>query len=175
MKKSTLLSACLLSGAVSVAAAQGMHEKHEGMAKPGVSKTKPAEASVKGCMMKGGKMVTVMSDGTTLPMEKDMMMGGMKMMKDGRCVLKDGSSVMMKEGESMMMDGTMGVMMKDGKMMTMMPGGKMTEMKDDMTMMDGSRVMKDGTCVMRDGATMPMKEGGRMSADGAMKHADTPK
>lgn len=62
MKDSTLLSVCLLSGAVSLAAAQDMHEKHEGMAKPAMSKTKPAKASMKGCMMKDGDAMS--ADGT---------------------------------------------------------------------------------------------------------------
>src|SRR5476649_1624551 len=109
MKKSSLLLACLLSGAASFDVAQDMYQKSGAMAHPSMAKKKPTKMSLKGVMMKDGKMMKMMSDGQIKPMDKNMMMGGMKVAPDGTMTMKGGSSVMMKNGDSMMMDGAMGV------------------------------------------------------------------
>jgi hypothetical protein len=108
----------------------------------------------------------------TMPMDKEMSMGGMKVMPDGKVMMKKGE-MMMKDGDSMMMDGTMGLTMKDGKMMKMMPGGKMMPMKKDMKLMDGCKVMKDGKIITNEGKAGSMMEGDMVSADGKMKQAAT--
>ncbi|MBC8984963.1 hypothetical protein H9X96_04150 [Pedobacter sp. N36a] len=50
------------------------------------------------------------------------------------------------------------IMMKDGKMWVM-KNGKHTELKEPMTLENGTMVMADGTVKMKDGNTMMLKNG----------------
>lgn len=61
-----------------------------------------------------------------------------------------------------------GVMMKDGKMMMMKDGQATEQMKNDMTMPDGTKVMTNGMVKMKDGKEMHMKDGQMMMMDGKM-------
>ena len=62
------------------------------------------------CMMKDGKMVSIV-DGKEMPMDKEMAMkNGMKCMPDGTCVDKNGKKSKMKNGECCDMDGNMCMM-----------------------------------------------------------------
>lgn len=82
------------------------------------AQTKTKHAMMKDCcMMKDGKMMTMM-DGKTMPMDHDMTMkNGTMVSSTGECTMKDGKKMMMKEGECMEMSGKMGkcsTMMKKG-------------------------------------------------------------
>jgi hypothetical protein len=60
------------------------------------------------------------------------------------------------------------IMMKDGKMMVE-KGGSTMEMKEDMTLSNGTMVMKDGSVKTKDGKMMKMKDGDCIYMNGKMK------
>ncbi|WP_316753032.1 DUF6799 domain-containing protein [Pedobacter gandavensis] len=59
------------------------------------------------------------------------------------------------------------IMMKDGKMWVM-KNGVHKEMKQPMTLENGTMVMTDGTVKMKDGTTMMMKNGNSINMMGKM-------
>ncbi|MBB2147433.1 DUF6799 domain-containing protein [Pedobacter gandavensis] len=59
------------------------------------------------------------------------------------------------------------IMMKDGKMWVM-KNGMHTEMKETMTLPNGTMVMTDGMVKMKDGKTMMMKNGNSIDMMGKM-------
>lgn len=60
------------------------------------------------------------------------------------------------------------IMMKDGKMWVM-KNGVHSEMKEPMTLENGTMVMTDGTVKMKDGKTMMLKNGNSIDMMGKMR------
>lgn len=58
-----------------------------------------------------------------------------------------------------------GVKMKDGKVW-MMKDGKKTEVKQEVTLTDGTKVNPNGTVIMADGSSKMMQNGDMISMDG---------
>lgn len=59
------------------------------------------------------------------------------------------------------------IMMKDGKLWVM-KNGTHTEMKEPMTLENGTMVMTDGTVKMKDGSSMVLKNGNSINMMGQM-------
>lgn len=124
----------------------------------------------KGVAMHNGRMMFVLPNGETQPLDRESKINGMKANPDGTVTMKDGNTVTLREGDSVMKDGVMGVMMRDGKVSVQSVGGETRDMsKREITLMDGSKVTRDGRVTMKDGTTMTLSNGDMISADGTLK------
>ena len=123
----------------------------------------------KGFTMKNGRMMFVMPEGETMPMDRETKINGLKANPDGTITLRDGNTVTLKEGDAVAKNGIMGVTMRDGKVMALSADGQARDVRRDVTLMDGTKVSKDGRVTMKDGRTMTLGNDDTISADGMLK------
>ncbi|GEM_PF-2248081 len=183
MKNKVLVGALLAIASIALFACQADDinppaDTQNSSAKVEVNPAAMPDANTKAFVMKNGKMMTMMMDGSMKVMDLEMTLAnGAKLGMDGKVTMKDGTVMMMGEGEMMGPDGqkvpngVTGARMKDGKMMMMYRNGTMAALDHDMNLGNGGRALMSGKVTMTDGTTYMMKDGDMVTLEGVLTKA----
>jgi hypothetical protein len=150
-----------------------------------------------GIMMKDGKMVRFHDGKEIGRMDRETTMSnGVKVMMNGKMVMKDGKESQLQEGQMVMMDGKMkegdkdmkmegmgkassvvhaekdGIKMQDGKMVRFHDGKEISGMDRETTLHNVSKVTMKGKLRTKDGKEIQLQEGQMVMMDGKMKEGD---
>lgn len=150
--------------------------------------------ATEGISVRNGYVIITKAGRSAILLDDVKLSNGTKVIYNGTVIMPDGSKTELREGDRISVDGTMSrapsalhapgpaardpapavnayVLRKDGQMIVCRNGSSAPMDTDSFWLHDGSTVTKDGRVTTADGRTLTLRDGDRISMEGAVTRA----